>query len=76
MKNLKTTVWKDADGKEYLTQLYTLYGCPIWVPIDMGARLDQQVSRVHDLLEESIQAVDQLQKIKELADQICGESFD
>ncbi len=72
MTHLEKMKLKDASGAEYVCACFKLYGCPIWVPLNAAENLDQQITRAKKLFEQSTKVIDQLQEIKELADQISA----
>ena len=64
---------KGENGESRVCALFNLFGCDVWVPCDDVEPLNWRTKKFKEMSAYVTNVVDQLQKMKELADQIAGE---
>lgn len=62
---------KTESGESRICALFNLFGCDVWVPCDDVEPLNWRTEKFREMTDYVKSVVDQLQKIKELADQIA-----
>lgn len=73
MNHLQQMTMKDATGKEYICACFRLYGCPIWIPVNVEEDIDHQLSVMYELFATVIEVSCMLHESMKLAQQVNTE---
>lgn len=69
MAHIQKMTLKDANGKEYICACFRLYGCPIWIPVNVEEDIYRQLDMMEELFATAVEVSSMLYESMKLAKQ-------